>query len=426
MVGDEEEGAIILRTNTPRCLTRKDEHDMSTLRHEFETLEQNGITRVGLPRLGDPSVIPLWFGEGDLPTPAFIREAAKSALDDGLTFYNHPAGRPDLRAAIKAYLDRLYGIDLDGERVVVPGSTMLGISMAARMALGPGDHGLIVSPNWPNIDRAFQMTGAAFEFVRQRLEPQGWRLELNDLFAAARPETKALFLNTPCNPTGWIMPRGEQQRLLDFCRERGIVLIADEVYHRNVFEGEVAPSFLSIAQPDDPLIVVNGFSKAFAMTGWRLGWMVVPGGYGEQMAAFSECSNTGAPPFIQKAGIVALTQGESFVRELRERYRAGRESVMQILAPHPRIELSKPAGAFYAFPRVRGLRSSLAFVRGVLAEKNVGLAPGFTFGPGNEAHFRLCFAQSRERLETALGRICDYLDDSDCDASCEEQRRQSA
>ena len=390
---------------------------MSMLRHEFETLQQNGITRVGLPRLGDPSVIPLWFGEGDLPTPEFIREAAKNALDDGLTFYNHPAGRPDLRAAIKTYLDRLYGIDLDVGRITVPGSTMLGVSMAARMTLGPGDHGLIVSPNWPNIDRAFQMTGAAFDFVRQRVEPRGWRLELADLFAAARPETKAIFLNTPCNPTGWVMPRSEQQRLLDFCRQQGIVIIADEVYHRNVFEADVAPSFLSIAKPDDPLIVVNGFSKAFAMTGWRLGWMVVPDGYGEHMAAFSECCNTGAPPFIQKAGIVALTRGEPFVRELRERYRAGRELVMRILAPHPRIELSEPAGAFYAFPRVRGLRSSLAFVHGLLAEKNVGLAPGFTFGPGNEAHFRICFAQSHERLETALGRILNYLDAYGFDAA---------
>ncbi len=380
------------------------------MRHEFESLHQNGITQVGLPRLGDPSVIPLWFGEGDLPTPAFIRQAAKDALDAGLTFYNHPAGRPELRAAIKTYLDRLYAIDLDVGRISVPGSTMLGISMAARMALGSGDHGLIVSPNWPNIDRAFQMTGATFDFVRQRLEPHGWRLELDDVFAMVRPETRALFLNTPCNPTGWVMPGDEQQELLDFCRRRGIVIIADEVYHRNVFEGEVAPSFLSIATSNDPLIVVNGFSKAFAMTGWRLGWMVGPAGYGEQMAALSECSNTGAPPFIQSAGIVALSQGEPFVRELRERYRAGREAVMRRLAPHPRIELSEPAGAFYAFPRVQGLRSGLEFVNGLLAEKNVGLAPGFTFGPGNESHFRLCFAQSGQRLETALGRILDYLD----------------
>ena len=387
--------------------------DSALLRQEFETLEQNGITGVALPRINDPNVIPLWFGEGDLVTPAFIREAAKQAIDDGLTFYNHPSGRAELLAAIKTYLDRIYDLDLDPDRLVVPGSTMLGIFMAARMAAGAGDHALIISPNWPNIDRAFQMTGAAFDFVRQRLDPEGWRLHLEDVFEAARPNTRALFINTPCNPTGWVMPASEQRRLLDFCRERGIVILADEVYHRNIFDGDAAPSFLQIAAPDDPLIVVNGFSKAFAMTGWRLGWMVVPSGYREQMAAYSECVNTGAPPLVQSAGIAALEQGEPLVRELRERYRAGRDSVMRILAPHPRIELQMPEGAFYAFPRVRGLRSSMDFSQGLLAEEDVGTAPGFTFGPGNEENFRLCFARSGEQLETALHRITGYLDRHD-------------
>ena len=385
------------------------------LRNEFETLEQNGITAVALPRIADPSVIPLWFGEGDAVTPDFIREAAKRALDDGLTFYDHPAGRADLREAIKTCLDRLYGIDLAASRVVVPGSTMLGIFMAARMTLGDGDHGIIVCPAWPNIDRSFQMTGGRFDFVRQRLEPGGWRLELEDVFAAVQPNTTAIFLNSPSNPTGWVMSSEEQVRLLDFCRARGIVIIADEVYHRNVFEGEVAPSFLTIAAPDDPVIVVNGFSKAYAMTGWRLGWMVVPDGYEEQMSAYSECCNTGAPNFIQSAGIAALAGGDSFVREMREHYRAGRRSVMEILAPHPRVELCEPVGAFYAFPRVLGLRNSLDFAQGLLAEEDVGVAPGYTFGPGSEDHFRVCFAQSNERLETALHRIVRYLDRHDND-----------
>ena len=385
------------------------------LRSEFETLEQNGITAVALPRIADPSVIPLWFGEGDTVTPDFIREAAKRALDDGLTFYDHPAGRADLREAIKNYLDRLYGIDLAASRVVVPGSTMLGIFMAARMALGPGDHGIIVCPAWPNIDRSFQMTGGDFDFVRQRLDPGGWRLELDDVFDAVQPNTTTIFLNSPCNPTGWVMSSEEQIRLLDFCRRRGIVIIADEVYHRNVFEGEVAPSFLTVAAPDDPVIVINGFSKAYAMTGWRLGWMVVPAGYEEQMSAYSECCNTGAPNFIQSAGIAALAGGDAFVREMREHYRTGRRSVMEILAPHPRVELSEPVGAFYAFPRVDGLRNSLAFAQDLLAEEDVGVAPGYTFGPGNEDHFRVCFAQSNERLETALHRIVRYLDRHDND-----------
>ena len=385
------------------------------LRQEFETLEQNGITSVALPRIADPNVIPLWFGEGDAVTPDFIREAAKRALDEGLTFYNHPAGRADLREAIKGYLDRLYDIDLATSRVVVPGSTMLGIYLAAQMTLGTGDHGIIVCPAWPNIDRAFRMTGAAYDFVRQRVAPEGWRLDLEDLFEAVRPNTRVIFVNSPSNPTGWVMPHEEQRRLLDFCRERGIFVIADEVYHRNVFESEVAPSFLSFAAPDDPVIIINGFSKAFAMTGWRLGWMVVPAGYEEQMDACSECCNTGAPTFIQSAGIAALVEGEPFVREMREHYRAGRRAVMEILAPHPRIELPEPAGAFYAFPRLRGLRNSLDFAQGVLAEEDVGIAPGFTFGPGNEDHFRLCFARSGEPLETALHRIIRYLDRHDND-----------
>ena len=209
--------------------------------HEFETLEQNGITSVALPRIADPSVIPLWFGEGDAVTPEFIRDAAKRALDEGRTFYDHPAGRADLREAIKAYLDRLYGIDLAVGRIVVPGSTMLGIYMAARMSLGAGGHGIIVCPAWPNIDRSFQMTGGSFDFVRQRLEPGGWRLELDDVFEAVRPDTTTVFVNSPSNPTGWVMPSEEQRRLLDFCRERGITIIADEVYHRTCSRARSLP-----------------------------------------------------------------------------------------------------------------------------------------------------------------------------------------
>lgn len=384
---------------------------MSLLRADIEALEQNGITGVALARIDDASVIPLWFGEGDLVTPEFIRAAAKTALDEGHTFYCNPRGRPELRTAIKTYLDRLYATDLAVQRITVPGSSMLGITMAAQMTLTTGCHALLVTPHWPNIDRAFQVTGATYTPVRQRWTPEhGWLLDLADVQAAARTNTRAIFVNSPCNPTGWIMERATQTALLDFCRARGIVIIADEVYHRTVFEGEVAPSFLQIASDDDPLIVVNGFSKAFAMTGWRLGWMVTPRRFDAQMAVLSECFNTGAPSFIQRAGVAALAGGDTVVRSLREQYRAGRDIVMAILGAHPRIELTRPAGAFYAFPRLPGLRSSLAFVEGVLREENVGLAPGYTFGPDSDEHFRVCFAQSPARLREALQRIVRYID----------------
>ena len=383
---------------------------MGMLRAEIESLEQNGITGIALTRLGDPDVIALWFGEGDLVTPPFIRDAAKQALDDGYTFYSNPRGRPELRAAIQDYLGRLYDVDVDVERITVPGSSMLAITMAAQMTLSHGDHGLIVTPHWPNIDRAFQVTGATFSTVRQRWSKSGWTLSLDDLRAALRPNTRALFLNSPCNPTGWVMSRNAQAQLLALCRERGVVIIADEVYHRTVFDADAAPSFLQLARDDDPVIVVNGFSKAFAMTGWRLGWLVTPRRYATQMAVLSECFNTGAPSFVQRAGVVALQQGDELVARLRAQYRAGRDSVMEILGAHPRIELATPEGAFYAFPRIAGLGSSLAFVAGVLAEENVGLAPGYTFGPGSDEHFRLCFAQSPARLHVALQRIVSYID----------------
>lgn len=382
------------------------------LREEIETLEQNGITRVALTRLGDPDVIPLWFGEGDLVTPAFIREAAKTALDEGYTFYGHMRGRAELRSAIKAYLDRIYDLDLDPAGITVPGSSMLAVTMAAQMTLGRGRHGLIVSPHWPNIDRAYAVTGAEFDCVRQRSTAQGWTLDLDDVRAAIRPETTALFVNTPCNPTGWIMDVDAQRALLDLCREHGIVIIADEVYHRTVYDATVAPSFLQVAGPDDPVIVINGFSKAFAMTGWRLGWMITPSRFAQQMAVLSECFNTSAPSFIQRAGLAALEQeGETTIGTLREAYRRGRECVDRVLGEHPLFDMAPLEGAFYAFPRVPGMRTtSLEFVEGVLAEENVGLAPGYTFGPGNEQYFRLCYAQSLERLEEALSRVIRYVE----------------
>lgn len=222
-------------------------------------------------RLGDPAVIALWFGEGDTVTPAFIREAAKAALDDGQTFYTHTRGLQSLRDAIKRYLDDLYGLDINPDRITVPGSAMMGVTIAAQTAVSSGDRALIVSLHWPNIEITYRVAGAEIDTVRQRETDAGWHLDVTEIIAAVRPETRSIFVNTPCNPTGWVMHQDDQRELLAFCRERDILLIADEVYHRTFFDGEHAPSFLQVAREDDPLVVVNGFSKAWAMTGWRLG-----------------------------------------------------------------------------------------------------------------------------------------------------------
>jgi aspartate/methionine/tyrosine aminotransferase len=278
------------------------------------------------------------------------------------------------------------------------------------MALTTGHHAVIVSPNWPNIDTTYRVTGAEVSFVRQRLERDGWSLAMDDLIAALRPNTRSIFVNTPCNPTGWVMLREQQLELLAVCREREILLIADEVYHRNVFDADAAPSFLELASADDPVVVVGGFSKAWAMTGWRIGWVVAPARYSVQWAALSECFNTGSTVFVQPAAEAALAEGEAVIQRLRAQYATGRDIVMEELSGHDRIEVARPRGAFYAFPRVRGLRDSLAFAEGVLREEDVGIAPGYTFGPGNDEHFRLCFAQSHENLREGLRRIVRYID----------------
>ena len=380
------------------------------IRPVIEALDQNGITKVAFNRLGDPAVIPLWFGEGDQVTPAFIRDAAQRALDEGETFYVHTRGTPVLREAIKGYLDGLYGLDIDPDRISVPGSAMMGVTIAAQMAVTTGDRALIVSPHWPNIEITFRVAGAEVDIVRQRDTEQGWELGVSEIVDAVRPGTRSIFVNTPCNPTGWVMRRDAQEELLAFCRERDILLIADEVYHRTYFDGARAPSFLEVARDDDPLVVVNGFSKAWAMTGWRVGWVVAAPRWATAWTALSECFNTGATVFAQAGGVAALADGEQTVAALREQYRGGRAIVERHLAAHPLIDLRMPEGAFYAFPRVPGLADSLAFVRGVLAEEDVGLAPGYAFGPGNDAYFRLCFAQSHERLEEGLRRVVRYVE----------------
>jgi aspartate/methionine/tyrosine aminotransferase len=278
------------------------------------------------------------------------------------------------------------------------------------MALTNGCHGLIVGPVWPNIDAVFRVTGADISYVRQRLTPDGWQLGADEIIAAVRPGTRVIFVNSPCNPTGWVMDAAEQRKLLAFARDAGVLIIADEVYHRTVFDGSHAPSFLEHAEENDPLVVVNGFSKAWAMTGWRLGWVVTPLRHESHWAALSECFNTTANVFTQLGAVAALEQGEAFVAAQQAQFLAARGLVDRHLGGHELFDYVSPQGAFYAFPGVRGCADSFEFVEHVLAEEDVGLAPGYTFGPGNDSHFRICFAQSLERLEEGLRRIVRFTE----------------
>lgn len=386
---------------------------MSFMRKDIAALPPSGIARIVTQRLGDPSVIPLWFGEGDMVTPPFIREAAVAALEDGETFYSFTRGTVHLREAIGEYLQRTFGVDVHPDRITVPGSSMLCVTIAAQLALQRGDHALAVGPHWPNIEMTLRITGADFSSVRQRLTAHGWELSAAEIIAAVRPDTRCIFVNSPCNPTGWVMTAEDQLELLQFCRERQILLIADEVYHRMVYSGDSsAPSFLSIAEDDDPIMIIYGMSKSWAMTGWRLGWVITPRASATAWQIMSENFNTGATVFAQRAAATALRDGEALVAERLAHYAAGRDIVMDVLANHSRVHLSKPAGAFYAFPQIEGIRSSMDFALGLLEAEDVGVAPGYTFGEGNEQNIRICFARNHQQLQEGLERLLRYLDKS--------------
>lgn len=383
---------------------------MGPIKQAILDLELSGIGKIASEGLGDPDVIPLWFGESDLASPEVANEAAKRALDEGKTFYNFTRGHQPLREALIRYHATHYGIDLHPDRISVPGSTMLTVMITCQSLLGPGDEIILVSPYWPNIRIVTEVLGAAHVDVRLREGPGRWWLDMDDISRAITPKTKAIYVNTPSNPTGWVMSIDEQKALLALARRHGLAIISDEVYHRNVFVGpDPAPSFVTLAEPEEPVFILNGWSKGWAMTGWRLGWMVHPAQMAVPMAVLAEVNNTGATAFIQYGGIAALDHGETFVHNFVERCRANRQLVVDILGSHPRVDMLVPEGAFYAFPRIDGI-DGLAFARRALREEKVGLAPGYTFGQGNEQHLRLCFALSPERLQEALERVRRLVD----------------
>jgi aspartate aminotransferase len=386
---------------------------MSAIRPSVLNLEPNGIGKVSMSALGERDIIPLWFGEGDLVTPSFIREAAKRALDEGRTFYNNPRGMIELRQAVAAFHRRTVGVNIAVERISLPGAATLAVVTAMQCLIETGDNVVMVSPVWPSIFQAAEVVGAELRFCRldEDWSDGLWRLDLEKLFSLCGPRTKAIFVNSPGNPTGWIATRAEQLAILEFARKRGIAVISDEVYGTLVYDGSVhSPSYLQIADADDDVFVINSFSKPWAMTGWRVGWMVHPPALDEPMNVICIANNTGPATFAQYGALAALSpEGDAFRARMTERCRVGRDVVQQFLDGQNRIRWIRPEGAFYGFLRIEGLRNSLDFAHALVREARVGVAPGSAFGPPEDASsdgcVRICFAQDPERLLHGLERL---------------------
>jgi aspartate/methionine/tyrosine aminotransferase len=240
-----------------------------------------------------------------------------------------------------------------------------------------------------------------------------YRIDFDALEAAAGPRTRLLLYTSPSNPLGWVATEDDQQRLLDFCRARGMWLVADEVYDRLYYAGgglgEPVPSILRKATRDDAVAVVHSFSKSYCMTGWRVGWLIARRDLGLKATQLNEFIISHAPSFAQKAAETALAYGEAELSAMLKRLNANRDFCLAALREMPGITVPEPDGAFYLFPKIEGLADSFEFCRRLLMETKVGLAPGVAFGQGGEGSVRICYAADRSILEPAMERLARYL-----------------
>ena len=376
------------------------------MRAAIQTLPGSKIREVANAGLGRSEVLPFWFGESDEVTPEPIRQAAAESLARGETFYSHNLGLPELRTAIAAYASALHGT-VDAERIAVTSSGVTALMLAMQLLLDAGDEVVAVVPVWPNLTAQPAILGAHVTRVPLRPVAGQWRLDLAELIAAVTPRTRVLLVNAPNNPTGWTLTRAEQQALLAHCRATGTWIVADEVYERIFFDGgAAAPSFLDVAAPDDRLIVAASFSKSFLMTGWRLGWLVLPQAQMDGAGKLLEFNSSCAPVFVQRGGIAALAMADSFVPALVARLRACRDRLLTGLQALPGVSVASPPGGLYAFFRIEGEDDSLALAKRLVTDHGLGLAPGAAFGPEGEGWLRWCFA-SRDpaRLDLGLQRL---------------------
>ena len=364
------------------------------------------IREVANAGLGRSDVLAFWFGESDEPTPAFVREAAIASINSGDTFYSHNLGQPELREALSRYVSGLHRPVQVG-RIAVTSSGVNGLMLAMQALAGAGDDVVVVVPVWPNLTAQPAILGASVKRVSLKVHAGAWTLDIDALLSAVTEQTRVLLVNAPNNPTGWTLTRDEQQTILDHCRRTGTWIVADEVYERVFFGGAAtAPSFLDIADVDDRLIVAHSFSKSFLMTGWRLGWLVVPPTLIDAVGKLIEFNTSCAPVFVQRAGLAALAQADVFVPGLIDRLKTCRDTLIPALAALPGVQVANPLGGMYAFFRVDGQDDSLAFAKRLVSEVGLGLAPGAAFGIEGEGWLRWCFAsRDPQRLLDGVERL---------------------
>jgi aspartate/methionine/tyrosine aminotransferase len=382
------------------------------MRNTIQNLEESKIREVANAGMGRSDVLAFWFGESDEVTPEFIREAAIESLRAGETFYAHNLGLPELREAVASYAGKLHGA-VGSDRIAITSGGVNALMLAVQALVDAGDDVVAVTPVWPNLVAQPLIMGASLR--RVSLEPVrgAWTLDLQRLLDAITPATKLLIVNAPNNPTGWTLSRAEQQAILDHCRKTGTWILADEVYERLYFErteNGCAPSFLDLATPGDRLVVAHSFSKSFLMTGWRLGWLVMPPQLTNHMGKLIEFNTSCASVFTQRAGLVAVQQTDEVTPRVVAHLKKCRDTLVPLLQALPQVQVQPAKGGMYAFFKLEGAKDSLEVAKRLVAEAGLGLAPGNAFAPEAQGWLRWCFA-SRDvsRLSQGVDRLSTWI-----------------
>jgi len=382
------------------------------MRQAIQNLEESRIREVANAGMGRSDVLAFWFGESDEVTPQFIRDAAIESLAKGETFYAHNLGLPELRDAVAQYSGVLHPA-VASSRIAITSGGVNALMLAVQALVDAGDEVVAVTPVWPNLTAQPLIMGAKLK--RVSLKPSGgaWALDLQVLLDSITPATKLLIVNAPNNPTGWTLSRPEHEAILEHCRKTGTWILADEVYERLYYEptpNRCAPSFLDVASAGDRLVVAHSFSKSFLMTGWRLGWLVMPPDLTPHMGKLLEFNTSCASVFTQRAGVVALQRTQDVTPRVVSHLKSCRDTLVPLLQALPQVQVEPARGGMYAFFKLDGYPDSLETAKRLVAEAGLGLAPGNAFAPEAQGWLRWCFAsKDLARLEQGVERLASWI-----------------
>ena len=383
------------------------------MRPAIQQLQASKIRELANAGLGRSDVLAFWFGESDEVTPDFIRQAAIDSLHAGETFYAHNLGLPELRESISAEMVKRHAVDIGSDRIAVTSGGVNALMLAMQALVDAGDEVLVVTPVWPNLTAQPQILGAQLRTLSLEPTKGRWELPLEKLLNSITARTRLLVLNSPNNPTGWTLNRQEQQAILDTCRRTGTWILADEVYESLYFldsPNHCAPSFLDIAQADDKLVVAHSFSKSFLMTGWRLGWLVMPPEMTQHMGKLIEFNTSCASVFVQRAGLEALKRAEEVTPRVVSHLRLCRDTLADALIGVEPIEFALPDGGIYLFLRLPAGMDDFQIAKRLVQEAGLGLAPGSAFAQEAQGWLRWCFAsQELDRLRLGAERLGSWL-----------------